>query len=814
MADLGALYRRLERATFSQREQIAEEVVRETPAGELGELARGLLHPQQGVRLGVIEILRRARYRDALQGLYEHARRHEGDDRVFALRALADLAQPGDDFLAEAARRWASSGDPFVEAQASRLASILGRPGGRRAETAGGAAAGAPRAESPRVELAGEAAGGESLDRLVVRLFSATKGAERISLIEAIEARGPQALAAAAKVTLQKGNADLVALMCRAVIRRAGSLPGPEKLLPLIEAARKRVGGTPIANAAIDDALLALGGAAFSPALLGRLTELEEAQLDELARRLVERAPAEVALHVPTLLDALGKKPPLWLWLGPALAHAAPEVRESTRVELRRAADGVVEELRKRKPLSAVTVTSACWVLARIAEPGEPLPRHLRVALDRLAAAESARALCALCARLTTEEAATVLMSMLRDPLPEARRAAQDALRVWRSPWVDLQGGDRPVIVPRYSDDKGQPLARRGDRLVAPASGDEYVLDMRGIPRRAAETELGGCLCCSPPRALVRRRREGLRCPSTWESHLRDAGQTLLEKDHALGRCKRCDSGRPRVRDGGRVICLDCGAGRAPTEEFVPLPAEPGVPSERRRSERDELPAPPSREELEHVAPPIRAAIVANVFLHARDGAASWNGSGIIIAREGDHIAILTNRHVVENDESRRLCAMRVMTVSGEAIEGRTVWRAERDVDLALVEGRLAHPDRVGIMAVGSGAVLVGAEVFAIGNPLGLAWSYTAGTLSAIRHWTTPAGQSVRVLQTDANIAPGSSGGGLFHRDGHLLGVMSFLRQGPAGGSAHFALSITAIREAFARENVRWRGHAFAELPP
>jgi hypothetical protein len=43
---------------------------------------------------------------------------------------------------------------------------------------------------------------------------------------------------------------------------------------------------------------------------------------------------------------------------------------------------------------------------------------------------------------------------------------------------------------------------------------------------------------------------------------------------------------------------------------------------------------------------------------------------------------------------------------------------------------------------------------------------------------------------------------------------MSFLRQGHAGGSAHFALSIDAIREAFAREDVRWHESKLAELPP
>lgn len=811
MEDPSALYRKLEVASFLQREQIADEVVRETPPDELGSLVCGLEHPHQGVRLGVIEILRRADHRPSLRKLLEHAQAFDGDDRVFAMRAMAQLAQPGDDFLADPIKRWLASGDPFIEPHATKLAGILAPSRARRAESPAPAA---PTAIEPRTDTPS----GDSLDKLVVRLFAAAKGSERIALIEAIEARGSQALFAAAKLTFQKGNADLVALICRAVIRRASTLPSPEQLLPFLEAARTRLGNAPITNAAIDDALLALGGLAPSPALLARLGDLAPPQLDALARRLCERPPGEVALHVPNLLDALANKPALWSSLGPALAHAAPQVRESTRAELRKLTELVLDDLRKPRPLPPVTITSACWVLAQTSERGEPLPRQLRLALDRLVSADAARALCALCARLATEAAAATLIAMLRDPLPEARLAARDALQTWQSPWIHIEGTDEPALVHRYQDEQGQPLLRRADRLVVATSGEEYVLDARGRPVRGGETELGGCLCCAPPHALVRRRREGLRCPSSWESHLRDGGRTLLEKDHALGRCKRCDSGRPRVRDGSRVICIDCGAGAGAgtaTDDGVAPPPPPAVPSEHGRADDDDaLPKPPAREELDHITPHIRSAIMANVFLHARDGTQRWNGSGIIIARDGNHLAILTNRHVVESDETQRLCAMKAMTVSGEAISVNAVWRAKRGVDLAVVEGRVAHPENVGVMALGSGAVLVGAEVFAIGNPLGLAWSYTAGTLSATRHWTTRDGQSVRILQTDANIAPGSSGGGLFHRDGHLLGIMSFLRQGHAGGSAHFALSIAAIREAFTRDDVRWRGQSLAALPP
>ena len=123
----------------------------------------------------------------------------------------------------------------------------------------------------------------------------------------------------------------------------------------------------------------------------------------------------------------------------------------------------------------------------------------------------------------------------------------------------------------------------------------------------------------------------------------------------------------------------------------------------------------------------------------------------------------------------------------------RVVWRASRGLDLAIVEGQLTDAAALEVMRLPDAPVQVGARVFAIGNPLGLAWSYSAGTLSAVRQWTTQEGLAVQVLQTDTAIAPGSSGGGLFHEDGRLLGVMSFARQGGMGGSVHFALGVEAV---------------------
>ncbi len=284
----------------------------------------------------------------------------------------------------------------------------------------------------------------------------------------------------------------------------------------------------------------------------------------------------------------------------------------------------------------------------------------------------------------------------------------------------------------------------------------------------------------------------------------------LLEREHALGRCRQCESVRPRVREQARVVCLDCGAGRPLDHQGQPSRPAPQFPSERGREDVETLPRPPTADELAQMAPHIRAAIAANVFLLGRDGDAHWSGSGIIVARDDRHLCILTNRHVVESNEGR-LAAMRALTVAGELVAAETIWRYGRGVDLAVLTAQVEQTRLLGRMPLGQGAGLVGEPVFAVGNPLGLAWSYTSGTLSAIRHWNTRDGQAVRIVQTDANISPGSSGGGLFHGQGHLVGVISFGTRGDHGDGAHFALSIDTVRAAFAREDLRWRGRDLRE---
>lgn len=98
------------------------------------------------------------------------------------------------------------------------------------------------------------------------------------------------------------------------------------------------------------------------------------------------------------------------------------------------------------------------------------------------------------------------------------------------------------------------------------------------------------------------------------------------------------------------------------------------------------------------------------------------------------------------------------------------------------------------------------APLFAIGDPLGLARTYTSGTLSAIRHWETAEQIPVHLIRTDVTTGPGSSGGGVFHQDGHLVGIISFGKQGEHGDAAHFAISVASVRETLVREGVTFDG--------
>ena len=157
-------------------------------------------------------------------------------------------------------------------------------------------------------------------------------------------------------------------------------------------------------------------------------------------------------------------------------------------------------------------------------------------------------------------------------------------------------------------------------------------------------------------------------------------------------------------------------------------------------------------------------------------------GSGFVWDERGH---VVTNFHVIEGANT-----VYVQLHAGDPIPARVVGGA-RQYDIAVV--KLAHlPDTLQPLPVGtSKALQVGQATYAIGNPFGLQRTLTTGIVSALeRRLPTAQGREVRgVIQTDAAVNPGNSGGPLLNSSGQLIGVNTAILS-ESGSSAGIGLAI------------------------
>jgi len=140
-------------------------------------------------------------------------------------------------------------------------------------------------------------------------------------------------------------------------------------------------------------------------------------------------------------------------------------------------------------------------------------------------------------------------------------------------------------------------------------------------------------------------------------------------------------------------------------------------------------------------------------------------GTGVIVNANG---TIMTAFHVVEG-------AARIRVTFVDGTRGRAdVVEADPDNDTAvLVPTRLPE---VVVPAVLGGGVQVGDETYAVGHPLGYADSITAGVISGLDRSVREGGKTLRgLIQFDAAVNPGNSGGPLLNRGGQVIGIVTAL---------------------------------------
>ena len=176
-------------------------------------------------------------------------------------------------------------------------------------------------------------------------------------------------------------------------------------------------------------------------------------------------------------------------------------------------------------------------------------------------------------------------------------------------------------------------------------------------------------------------------------------------------------------------------------------------------------------------------------------GTVSAAGSGVIISTDG---YILTNNHVISTTSSESLyysigeaTEIVVKLYNDETEYKATVVGSDAKTDLAVLK---IDKDNLTAAEIGdSDSVLVGEWCMAIGNPLGMESSVSAGLVSALnREVKDEDGKTYKVIQTDAAINSGNSGGALVNSQGQVIGINTIKVSGAGIEGLGFAIPINS----------------------
>lgn len=156
------------------------------------------------------------------------------------------------------------------------------------------------------------------------------------------------------------------------------------------------------------------------------------------------------------------------------------------------------------------------------------------------------------------------------------------------------------------------------------------------------------------------------------------------------------------------------------------------------------------------------------------------SGSGIIIDSSGN---IVTNYHVIEGSSK-----IKVKLTSGNEYDA-TVIGGDEKTDIAVI--KISAAEELHVATIGnSDEVEVGSLAVAIGNPLAseLFGTVTAGVISGVNRSMTVGQREMNLIQTDAAISPGNSGGALINKYGEVIGINSVKLVDDAAEGLGFAI--------------------------
>lgn len=181
----------------------------------------------------------------------------------------------------------------------------------------------------------------------------------------------------------------------------------------------------------------------------------------------------------------------------------------------------------------------------------------------------------------------------------------------------------------------------------------------------------------------------------------------------------------------------------------------------------------------------------SNIFFSQTQSIGEAQGSGIIVSEDG---YILTNNHIINSSDSSNYYQMSEATKIEVYLYGdenpyeATVVGADSQTDLAIIK-----IDKSGLTKAelgNSSTLKIGESVLAVGNPLGVGTSVSSGIVSAVNRKVTTDGVTYNLIQTDAAINSGNSGGALVNNKGQVIGINTLKVAGDGIEGMGFAIPI------------------------
>ena len=175
---------------------------------------------------------------------------------------------------------------------------------------------------------------------------------------------------------------------------------------------------------------------------------------------------------------------------------------------------------------------------------------------------------------------------------------------------------------------------------------------------------------------------------------------------------------------------------------------------------------------------------------------ATAEGSGVIISEDG---YILTNNHIVNTSSNSSFYEVgNASKVSVYLYNDETEYEAKIVGKDNLTDLAVIKIDKTGLKAAelgDSSNVQVGEFAMAVGNPLGLQSSVSSGMISAVNRKVTTDGVTYTLIQTDAAINSGNSGGALVNSKGQVIGINTLKMSGSGIEGMGFAIPINSTKD-------------------